>query len=109
MPNIGKPVLIAVVGLVAFALLAQFVKAALFGGLIYAWIATALAVHCLLVPEPNRHALVNLHAEWTGGHVPVHLGFAAVLFLAGFRLSAIVYAVTVGLWLHRSGKVRLGS
>ena len=109
MPNIGKPVLIAVVGLVAFALLAQFVKAALFGGLIYAWMATALAVHCLLVPDQKRHALVNLHAEWTGGHVPVHLGFAAVLFLAGFRLTAIAYVVAVGLWLHRSGKVRIGS
>ena len=107
MPNIGKPVLIGVVGLAAFALLAQFVKAALFGGLIYAWIATALAVHCLLVPESKRHALVNLHAEWTAGHVPVHLGFAAVLFLAGFRLTAIGYSAAVGLWLYRSGKIRL--
>jgi len=109
MPSIGKPVLIAAAGLVAFALLAQFVKAAMFGGLIYAWIAIALAVHCLLVPEQKRHTLVNLHAELTGGHVPVHLGFAAVLFVAGFRLTAVAYVGAVGLWLHRSGKVRLGA
>jgi hypothetical protein len=85
MSSIGKPVLIASAGLVVFALLAQFVEAALFGGLIYAWIAIALAVHCLLVPEQKRHTLVNLHAGLTGGHVPVHLGFAAVLFVAGCR------------------------
>ena len=108
MKSIGKPVLIAIIGLVAFALLAQFVKAALFGGLVYAWIATALAVHCLMVPEPQRHSLVRLHAEWAAGHVPVHIGFVAVLFLAGFRLTAIAYAVAVGAWLHRSGKLRLG-
>jgi len=100
--------MVAIVGLVAFALLAQFVRAALFGGLIYAWIATALAIHCLLVPEQKRHALVNMHAEWTGGHGLVHLGFAAVLFLAGFRLTALAYAAAVGLWLFRSGKIRLG-
>ena len=104
----GKPVLIAILGLVAFALLAQFVKAALFGGLVYAWVATAMAVHCLMVPESQRHALVRLHAEWTTGHVPVHIGFAAVLFLAGFRLTAIAYAAAVGVWLHRSGNLRLG-
>ena len=108
MKSVGKPVLIAILGLVAFALLAQFVKAALFGGLVYAWIATALAVHCLMVPEPQRHSLVRLHAEWTAGHVPVHIGFAAVLFLAGFRLTAIAYAAAVGALLHRSGKLRLG-
>ena len=59
MKSVGKPVLIAILGLVAFALLAQFVKAALFGGLVYAWIATALAVHCLMVPEPQRHSRIQ--------------------------------------------------
>jgi hypothetical protein len=109
MKFIDKPVVVAILGLVAFALLAQFIKAALFGGLVYAWIATALAVHCLLVPEPRRHSLVRLHAEWTAGHIPVHIGFAAVLFLAGFRLTAVAYGAAVGAWLYRSGNLRLGS
>ena len=106
--SIEKPVLIAIMGMVAFALLAQFVKAALFGGLIYAWIATVLAIYCLLMPETKHHALVKMHAALTAGHVPVHLGFATVLFIAGFRLTATAYVAVVGYWLHRSGGLRLG-
>ncbi|MBF0562960.1 MAG: hypothetical protein HQL37_13285 [Alphaproteobacteria bacterium] len=72
MLSLSKSVLIVVVGVVVFAVLAQFAQAALFGGVVYAWIATVLAVHCLMVPEEKRHALVRLHADWTGGHVPIH-------------------------------------
>jgi len=108
LPILSKSVLLALVGLVVFAVLAHFVKAALFGAVIYAWIAIGLALYCLLVPAERRHALVRLHADWTGGHAAVHAAFVVMLLVAGDRLSAFAYALVVGWWLFRSGHLRPG-